>query len=104
VPDVVVLATDRPYSEEILKKGDSLSDAVGFNDKLHFIISTEGKIVTMSFLLSPPNLSTSTAYASANRKSVTIGADSIEGELAEEGADFEKWSYRVKFKSAILKE
>ncbi|MEK6304541.1 MAG: hypothetical protein AABO41_27960 [Acidobacteriota bacterium] len=103
-PMYSLVLTDRPYSEDILKKGDSLSDAVGFKDKLHFVISTEGKIVTMNFLLSPPGLSTSKAYASANRKSVTIGADSIEGELAEEDSDFEKWSYRVRFKSTILKE
>ena len=104
-PMYSLVLTHRPYSEDILKKGDTLSDAVGFNDMLHFMITPEGKIVTMSFFLSPPNLSNSKAYASANRKSVTIGADSIEGELAEEDSGFGgKWSYRVKFKSAILKE
>ncbi len=98
-----LVLTDRPYSEDILKKGDRLGDFIS-NDNLRFVISPEGKIVTMSFFLSP-HFSNSKAYASANRKSVTIGADSIEGELAEEDSGFGgKWSYRVKFKSAILKE
>ena len=102
-PMYSLVLTDRPYSEDILKKGNDLSDAVGFKDNLHFLITTEGKIVTMNFYLSQ-NISTSKAYASANRKTVTIGADSIEGELAEEDSDFDvKWSYRVSFKSAILK-
>src|ERR1700754_1173477 len=94
-----LVLTDIPYSEDILKKGDDLSDAVRLKNKLHFIITTGGKIATMSLFMKSANdsFSSSKAYASSNRKSVNIGVDSIEGEISEEDSD--GWSYKVIFKS-----
>jgi hypothetical protein len=79
-----LLLTDQPFSEDVLKKGDTLDNAIGLKNNLHFMITIEGKIALRSFYLQWPNGSRSDSilFASSERKSFRMGVDSIEGELS----------------------
>lgn len=101
-----LLLTDEPYSEEALKKGEDLSSAVIGKSKLHFVITNAGKIVLMNLSIQSETggSSASKHYSVSNRKSVMIGVDDIQGAVSDEDKSEPTFSYKVVFKSSIMKQ
>jgi hypothetical protein len=106
-----ILLTDKLVSADVLKGGGDFSDAVRQETGIHYLIDDNGKIINRELNVSPSagiNYTFVGPSKKAEGKSISIGADSIEGELTE-GEEFgidkkRNWSYRVVFKSSILKQ